>query len=91
MCKHGNDVILTVPISAEASYTGEFRWAEKPIDSCITPYVKALIDAGFLTGGCCCGHGKEMGGIILHDGTRFTIDHVSLEDRSCVPVSENMK
>ncbi len=75
MCEWGDTVILSVPISADASHTGKFRWALKPIDRCIAPYVKALNDAGLHTGGSCCGHGKENGMIGLHDGTRFIIDH----------------
>ena len=84
MCKHGDTVILNVPIPATASHTGEFRWALKPIDRCIAHYVKALNDAGIFTGGSCCGHGKGNGVIGFHNGTRFTIDHVDLADRSCV-------
>ena len=68
MCDWGTNVVLTVPMPAELSYTGEFRWAEKEIDSCIAPIVKALNDAGIYTSNCCCGHGKSDGDIYLHDG-----------------------
>jgi len=79
MCNFNDTVILAVPISAEASHTGKFRWAMKPIDRCIAPYVQALNDAMLYTGGSCCGHGKDNGFIGLHDGTRFTINKVDLE------------
>ncbi len=84
MCGWNDSVNLRVPISASASHTGKFRWALKPIDRCLAPYIKALNKAGLFTGGSCCGHGKENGVIGFHDGTRFTIDHVDLADRSCV-------
>ncbi len=83
MCEYGNTVNLKVPISAEASYTGKFRWAIKPIDKCIAPYVKALVDSGFHTAGSCCGHGKYLGFIGLADGTRFTIDKIDLNKIAC--------
>ena len=68
-CNLGKDkVILNVPIPANLSYNGKFRWALKPIDRCIAPIVKALNDAGVYTSGCCCGHGEADGNIILHDG-----------------------
>lgn len=68
MCKHGEEVILEVPIPENLSCTGEFRWAKKGIDLCIAPIVKALNDAGIYTSGCCCGHGKIDGSISLQDG-----------------------
>lgn len=74
MCKYGEEVILTVLMPKELSYTGEERWAEKAIDKCIAPIVKALNDAGIYTSNSCCGHGKEKGSIILHDGRVLIIE-----------------
>lgn len=68
MCEFGNDVILLVPIPANLSYTGQFRWDFKGIDSCIASVVKALNDAKIYTASSCCGHGKADGEIMLHDG-----------------------
>lgn len=68
MCKWGTHAIMRVPMLADLSYTGEFRWAEKSVDACIAPIVLALNDAGIYTANCCCGHGKVPGEIILHDG-----------------------
>jgi hypothetical protein len=68
MCKHGNEVILNVPIPANLSHTGRFRWDDKAVDSCIAPIVDALNKAGIYTSNCCCGHGQEDGSIFLHDG-----------------------
>jgi hypothetical protein len=68
MCQWGDDIILLVPIPAYLSHTGQFHWDYKPVDRCIAPIVQALNDAGIYTAGCCCGHGKEDGDIILHDG-----------------------
>lgn len=68
MCKWGENVVLRVPIHAEDSHTGEFRWAHKAVDRCISPIVEALNRAGIYTRSCCCGHGKADGQIRLHDG-----------------------
>jgi len=76
MCEFGNEVILLVPMPSNLSYTGEFRWAEKGIDGCIAPIVQALNDAGIYTANSCCGHGKEDGTIILHDGRTIKIINV---------------
>ena len=73
MCKWGSDIVLWVPIPAELSYTGEFRWDYKGVDSCIAPIVQALNDAGIYTASCCCGHGKADGSILLHDGREIII------------------
>ena len=73
MCEWGSEVMLRVPIAAEDSHTGTLRWAEKGVDACIAPIVKALNDAGILTASSCCGHGKAEGSILLHDGRRITI------------------
>ena len=73
MCKWGTDTLLRVPIPAELSHTGEFRWDVKPVDSCIAPIVKALNDAGIYTANACCGHGKSDGSITLHDGRELVI------------------
>lgn len=68
MCEHGNEIFLIVPIPANLSHTGKFRWETKAIDSCIATIVDALNKAGIYTAGCCCGHGRIDGNIILHDG-----------------------
>lgn len=69
MCEHGQEVICRVPVHPDDSYTSEIRWTDKGIDACLADRVKALNAAGKYTRTCCCGHGKEPGSIILHDGT----------------------
>ncbi len=66
---------MRVKIAAELSHTGEERWADKAIDSCIAPIVRALQDAGIDMKGSCCGHGKGAGEILLADGRVLTISH----------------
>ena len=76
-CTLGKDeVVLRVPIPANLSHTGRFHWALKPVDRCIAPIVKALNDADIYTAGCCCGHGKTDGNIILHDGRILIIRRI---------------
>jgi hypothetical protein len=73
MCNHGNEILLSVPVPADLSYTGEPRWAIKGVDRCIAPIVHALNIAGIYTAGCCCGHGKADGSIVLQDGRTLVI------------------
>lgn len=73
MCEWGTNVTLRVPVHPDDSHTGEFRWDDRAIDLCIAPIVQALNDAGILTRGCCCGHGKRAGNIWLHDGRSLII------------------
>lgn len=75
MCAWGTDVLLLVPMPAELSYTGKFRWTEKAVDSCIAPIIQALNDAGIYTANCCCGHGQTNGTIHLHDGRVLVIEN----------------
>lgn len=73
MCDYGNQIILHVPIRGDLSYTGEDRWDDKAIDSCIAPIVKALNDAEVFTLASCCGHGKGGGSIILWDDRELVL------------------
>lgn len=73
MCKWGTDELCLVPMPAELSHTGEFRWAIKGVDACIAPIINALNAAGIYTANCCCGHGKAPGWIALHDGRELWI------------------
>ena len=84
MCEWGDSVELLVPISADVSYTGKFRWATKGVDRCLVPFVRALNDAGLFTDGCCCGHSRpdQEKFIGLHDGTVLTFTQVA--ESSCV-------
>lgn len=90
MCEWGDEIKMTVPIPANCSYTGEFRWAEKPIDRCLSYLVQVLNDAGLYTGGACCGHGKGDGCISLHDGTVLVIKKVDPETMPCAQEKSNV-
>ena len=84
MCEWGDMVDLLVPIPANCSHTGKFRWDTKPVDRCLVSYVKALNDADLYTGGSCCGHGKDKGYISFHNGMVFVIDKVDPKSMPCV-------
>lgn len=73
MCQWGDSICVYVPIPAELSHTGEFRLDVKPIDRCIASLVQALNAAGIWTASSCCGHGKEPGTILLHDGRKLVV------------------
>ena len=73
MCEWNDTVRLSVPIPANLSHTGKFRWDIKEMDACIAPIIQALNDANIYTASCCCGHGKQDGSILLHDGRELII------------------
>jgi hypothetical protein len=73
MCEHGDSVSMNVPIPADLSHTGTFRWAVKPVDRCIAPIIRALNVAGIYTANACCGHGKVPGVVVLHDGRELVV------------------
>lgn len=74
MCEWGDTVELLVPIHADDSHTGEFRWATKKVDRCLADLVSLLNGAGIITRSCCCGHGQGRGYLDLHDGREFGPD-----------------
>ena len=65
---HCGERSVRVRIPIHLSLTGEARWAEKGIDTCIADIIEALTQASIYTNGCCCGHGVSTGNIILSDG-----------------------
>ena len=73
MCKWGTYEPVLVYIDEQHSHTGAHRFDVKPIDACIAPIVRALTNAGILTSGSCCGHGKADGWICLRDGRMLVI------------------
>jgi hypothetical protein len=73
VCEKGTEVLMEVPIPAHLSHTGEARMAVKGIDACIAPIVAALNAGGIATTGCCCGHGKRAGDILLLDGRTLLV------------------
>lgn len=59
---------MEIMIPAHLSRTGQARLKTIGVDRCLAPIVKSLNSCGVLTDGCCCGHGKRPGNIILADG-----------------------
>lgn len=58
MCEWGDTIPVLVKIPADLSYTGESRWAVKPIDKCIAPIIYFLQSIGIDMRASCCGHDK---------------------------------
>ena len=73
MCEHGKQIMCNVLVCAEDSHNGSERFEDKGIDMCISDIVNALNCHGVYTRSCCCGHGKEDGVIILHDGRNLIV------------------
>jgi len=57
-----------VNIPSNLSHTGFPYWTYKPVDECISDIVNALNSSGVLTRSSCCGHGDDLGHIMLQDG-----------------------
>ena len=73
MCKWGNNLEVEVTIPADLSYTRKKRTKKVGIDNCITSIVQALERGGVLMRASCCGHGKDVGKILLQDGRTLLI------------------
>lgn len=68
MCAWGTSTPVNVKVLSHLSCTGEDRWREFGIDSCIAPIVSALQRGGIDMTASCCGHGTSPGRIDLADG-----------------------
>lgn len=73
MCDWGDSVVVSVLVPASVSCTGSDRRAQKPIDRCLAPIVKALDRAGVRMTGSCCGHGRGPATIALEDGSELVL------------------
>lgn len=41
------------------------------VDACLAPLIQMLNDYGIHTVGCCCGHGKDQGSIIIEQDKKL--------------------
>lgn len=63
MCKWGTDkFIFVIRRNHPDSKDG---WHRIVVDACIADYVQKMNDRGIITRGCCCGHGKEPGSVLV--------------------------
>ena len=44
---------------------------EVDVDACLAPLIQALNDAGVQTVGCCCGHGRGQGSVLIQQDARI--------------------
>lgn len=95
MCEHGDTVECLVPVHAEDAFEGVLTWKVKPVDRCLSDIVVALNRADILTRSCCCGHGRDQGSIILHDGRTLVLETrcprcgaINAADEPCQAVEE---
>jgi hypothetical protein len=59
---------MSLIVPAHLSHTGKSHRKMVAVDECIFSIVKALNAGGVPTEDSCCGHGKQLGSIILSDG-----------------------
>jgi len=69
MCKWGTD--MSVRLAYPLSVSGR---TEVDVDACIAPLVQMLNDYGIHTTGCCCGHGRSEGSVLIdQEGQRVIL------------------
>lgn len=73
MCEWGNTRDIEVIIPSHLSSKGIIEKKIKPIDSCISDIVRALVESDIITISSCCGHEKTPSQISLLDGREIFI------------------
>lgn len=73
VCDHGDTVPVLVTIPAGLSHTGQERQTFKEVDRCIASIIRGLNAFGVRTVSSCCGHGKNLGWILLEDGRELLV------------------
>lgn len=63
MCSWGNDKIVRVIRRNNPDVSD--GWHLVAVDACLAELVQAMNNAGIITLGCCCGHGKFPPSIIV--------------------------
>lgn len=63
MCKWGNLKPCRVIRRNNPSVADGQHWIL--VDACIANYVQRINDQGIITVGCCCGHGKSQGSVLI--------------------------
>ena len=63
MCKWGTTKKVHV-IRRNNSHVKD-GWHEKHVDSCLANLIQEMNNHGILTLGCCCGHSKTKGSLII--------------------------
>ena len=67
MCEWGRVVNVALCVPKPSGRTSV------PVDFCIAELVSVLNRLGVATETSCCGHGKEVGEVLVADGTRIEI------------------
>lgn len=80
MCKWGQTTLVRVIVPAHLSHSGETYVTGKAVDSCLADVIKDLNAAGIHTAGCCCGHGKGPGSIVLTNGIVIPLPVLDLQN-----------
>lgn len=78
MCRWGTDASIRLNRPRPVSGRTEIL-----VDACIAPLIQALNDAGVHTVGCCCGHGKAPGEVLIEQGGLRVILTLPIADLDC--------
>jgi hypothetical protein len=77
MCKWGTDrFIYVIRRNNDVILDG---WHRIAVDACIAEYVQEMNNRGVITVGCCCGHGKEEGVVLVAEECISLLDRLGYE------------
>lgn len=94
MCKWGTTTMINVIRRNHDDYPDGKH--QVGVDACIADYVQAMNDAGIITIGCCCGHGKaqaivlvaaESAAKLTENGYEFVFKDYSYKEEDGTPYS----
>lgn len=72
MCKYGITEKVLVPVALkpgqDLNLKESYVWEERLVDQCLANLISNLNSSGIWTQDCCCGHGKFVSDILLHNG-----------------------
>ena len=86
MCKWGTSVYIKVIRSPSAWRLNlSDGWYPVAVDACIADYVQKMNDLGIVTVGCCCGHGKGPGAVLVTAESEGLLDRLGYEYHKLEP------
>jgi len=86
MCKWRTNATIKVIRSPSAARLHlPDGWYPVAVDACIAAYVQRMNDLGIVTVGCCCGHGKGPGAVLVAAESAALMDALGYERHELEP------
>lgn len=77
MCKWGTDKLIYCIRRNHPDYSD--GWHPIHVDACIADYVQEMNRRGIITLNCCCGHGKDVGYVIIDPSSACLMERHNYE------------